>query len=55
MAGDAGVEFAAAGVLDGDDVEGRVVVLALGKRSYGEAMYYGSGGTGVARCHGDVR
>jgi hypothetical protein len=52
MAADAGVEFAATGVLDGDDVEGRVVVLALGKRSYGEAVYYWGVGSGVGRCHG---
>jgi len=54
MTTNAGVKFAAAGVLDGDDVERRVVVLALGERGYGEAVYCGRLGIGVLGCHGAV-
>ena len=38
VAADAGVEAVAAGMLDGDDVEGRVPVGTLGQRGDGEAM-----------------
>jgi hypothetical protein len=41
VAADASVKFAAAGVLDSDDVKRRAVVLALGEWGYGEAVYYG--------------
>jgi hypothetical protein len=43
VAGDAGVEAATTRVLDGDDIERRVPVGALGQRGDGEAMDGGSG------------
>lgn len=42
MTADAGVEFLAAKVLDGDDVQGRVPVGALGQLGDGEAVNDGS-------------
>jgi hypothetical protein len=43
VAADAGVEAVAAGMLDGDDVEGRVPMRALGQRGDGEAVDGGRG------------
>jgi hypothetical protein len=50
VAADAGVEAATTRVLDGDDVERRVPVRALGQRGDGEAMDGGSG----RRRHGRI-
>jgi hypothetical protein len=41
MATDAGVEFVAAEMFDGDDIEWRVPMSALGHRRDGDAMDYG--------------
>lgn len=42
VATDASVEFSAAGVTDGDDVERGVPVFALGERREGEAVDFDS-------------
>lgn len=58
VAADAGVELAAARVLDGDDVEGGVPVRALGEGGCGDAVdvwgwWYGSSSAGSGGGSGD--